>query len=31
VPVADAGGWSTDCDTWADVERARLRMEGSTT
>ena len=31
VPVADAGDWSTDCDTWADVEQARLRMKGSTT
>ena len=29
--VVDAGGWSTDCDTWADVAQARLRMEGSTT
>jgi molybdopterin-guanine dinucleotide biosynthesis protein A len=23
VGVADEHGWSTDCDTWADVERAR--------
>jgi molybdopterin-guanine dinucleotide biosynthesis protein A len=28
VEVIDPDGWSSDCDTWADVERARTRRRG---
>ncbi len=29
VEVRDDAGWSEDCDTWADVERAERRLNGT--